>query len=236
MTERTRFVGLDVHKQTIAIAVAEEGEQPHSFGTIANQPAALRRLVSELGRDRAVLKVAYEARPTGFAAHRLLTRLQVSCMVVAPALIPRRPGDRVKNDRRDALMLARLLRGGDLTPIWIPDEAHEALRSLVRARADAKVDELRARHRLSKFLLRLGHCPPPGTKAWTFKHSSWLDQLQFTQAADQVTFRYYRTVVDTAKERVKELDRELEQFALASPQLPLLAALQSLRGVGFLTA
>jgi len=152
---RVRYMGLDVHKATIAVALAEEEGVPSSYGSIANDPAAVRKLMARLGGKDVELRVAYEAGPTGYALHRQLTKMDIECVVVAPSLIPVRPGDKVKTDRRDALKLARLLRSGDLTPVWVPDREHEALRNLVRPRAYAKVDELRAKHRLSKFLLRL---------------------------------------------------------------------------------
>ncbi len=236
MNQRTRFVGLDVHKDTIAVAIADEGVDPQSWGTIANDPQALRKLVRSLDGPGVKLAAAYEAGPTGFAVQRLLTSLQVQCQVIAPSLVPRRPGDRIKTDKRDAVNLARLLRSGDLTPIWIPDQEHEALRSLVRARADARVDQLRARHRLSKFLLRQGIVPPPGIKAWTAKHKDWLSQLKLEQPADRVTFTYYRQVVETAGDHIRALEAELFQLAEQSSKLPLIAALQSMRGVGMLTA
>jgi transposase len=151
MEKGTRFVGLDVHKASIAVAVGGSSGDPEDHGQIPNDPAAIRKLLDRLGAD-ARLSVAYEAGPTGYALHRQLTALGIECIVVAPSLIPAKPGDRVKTDRRDAAKLARLLRSGDLTPVWIPDEAGEALRDLVRARDDAKADQLRARHRLSKFL------------------------------------------------------------------------------------
>ena len=153
---QSRYIGLDVHRATIAVAIAEEEGAPTSYGTIANDPAAIRKLMARLGGPEVRLRVAYEAGPTGYALYRQLTAMSIECLVVAPSLNPVRPGDKVKTDRRDALKLARLLRSGDLTPVWVPDEAHEALRNLVRARADAKADELRAKHRLSKFLLRQG--------------------------------------------------------------------------------
>src|SRR5690242_15747775 len=153
---RVRYIGLDVHKATIAVAIAEEEGAPSSYGTIANDPGAVRKLMRHLGGKGVELRVAYEAGPTGYALHRQLAKMGIACIVVAPSLIPVRPGDKVKTNRLDALKLARLLRSGDLTAIWVPDREHEALRNLVRSRADAKVDELRAKHRLSKFLLRLG--------------------------------------------------------------------------------
>jgi transposase len=183
--QRSRFIGLDVHSATISVAVADGSERPSSYGRIANDPAAVRKLMARLGGPDVRLRVAYEAGPTGYALHRQLTALGIECMVVAPSLIPMRPGDKVKTDRRDALKLARLLRSGDLTPVWVPDEAHEALRNLVRARADAKVDELRARHRLSKFLLRQGCRPPIDVRNWSYRYQQWLGQLRFAHVADR---------------------------------------------------
>src|SRR4029077_1186316 len=169
-----RYIGLDVHRATIAVAIAEEEGSPSSYGTIDNDPDAVRKLMRQLGGKDVELRVAYEAGPTGYALHRQLTKLRIACMVVAPSLIPVRPGDRVKTDRRDALKLARLLRSGDLTSVWVPDAEDESLRNLVRARADAKADQLRAKHRLSKFLLRQGVHPPAGVRPWSAKHDLWL--------------------------------------------------------------
>lgn len=232
MSERTRFVGLDVHEATVAVAVAEEVGVPESYGEVPNEPTALRKLVGRLGGQGIRLSVAYEAGPTGYALHRQLTGWGVECMVVALSLIPTRPGDRVKTDRRDALKLARLLRSGDLTPVWVPDREHEALRDLVRARADAKADELRAKHRLSKFLLRQGRDAPVGARAWSVRYQNWLNSLHFEHEADQVVFDDYRAVVRAAGERVRRLEGALQ----ASAESPTIAALQAFRGVGFLSA
>ena len=117
---RVRYMGLDVHKATIAVALAEEEGVPSSYASIANDPAAVRKLMARLGGKDVELRVAYEAGPTGYALHRQLTKMDIECVVVAPSLIPVRPGDKVKTDRRDALKLARLLRSGDLTPVWVP--------------------------------------------------------------------------------------------------------------------
>jgi transposase len=236
---RLRYIGLDVHRATIAVAVAEDdGSPPTSYATIANDPSALRKLMTRLGGSQDVrVRVAYEAGPTGYVVHRQLTDLGIECQVVAPSLIPKRPGDKVKTDRRDALKLARLLRSGDLTPVWVPDQAHEALRNLVRARADAKVDELRAKHRLSKFLLRQGaYTPPPGTRAWSRRYLHWLRQLHFEHVADEVVFADYLAVVLAASERVARLEGALRQCAQTSAQTHLIQALQAFRGIGFLSA
>jgi transposase len=157
-------------------------------------------------------------------------------MVIAPSLIPVRSGDKVKTDRRDALKLARLLRSGDLTAVWVPDQEHEALRNLVRARADAQVDALRAKHRLSKFLLRQGCQPAVGVRNWSTRYFQWLRQLEFDQLADRVVFADYLAEVTAAVERVKRLEAALRQCVQTTPQAALIAALQAFRGIGFLSA
>lgn len=233
---QVRYIGLDVHKVSISVAIAEEAGAPTSYGTIANDPSEIRKLTMRLGGPNVELRVAYEAGPTGYNVHRQLAKMGIECMVVAPSLIPKRPGDKVKTDRRDALKLARLLRSGDLTPVWVPDEAHEALRNLVRARADAKADQLRARHRLSKFLLRQGCYAPIGVKNWSQRHLTWLRQLRFEHVPDQVVFADYLAVVTAAGERIKRLETALQQSAQSSSQVAVIRALQAFRGVGFLTA
>jgi len=173
MKKNTRFVGLDVHADTIAVAVAEPDGEVRSLGTIPNRTESVRKLLKKLEPTKQ-LKMCYEAGPTGYALYWELTRLGVDCTVVAPTLVPVKAGDRVKTDRRDAAKLARSFRSGDLTAVWVPDQAHEALRDLVRAREAAKKDELRAKHRLSKFLLRHARRAPEGTKAWTTAYWKWL--------------------------------------------------------------
>jgi len=236
MEKTTRFVGLDVHKASIAVAVADPFGDPEDHGQIANDPAAIRKLVERLTTPDVQLAVAYEAGPTGYALHRQLSAMGVECMVVAPSLIPTKPGDRIKTDRRDAAKLARLRRSGDLTPVWVPDEAGEALRDLVRDRADALEDLLRAKHRLAKFLLRRGIHPPTGTRAWSRAHEAWLNRLTFGHRADQVVFTDYWAVVRDATARLKRLEVALVACAADDPRAELLAALQALRGIGFLSA
>ena len=231
-----RYIGLDVHRATIAVAIAEEEGSPSSYGTIANDPDAVRKLMRQLGGKDVELRVAYEAGPTGYALQRQLTKLRIACMVVAPSLIPVRPGDKVKTDRRDALKLARLLRSGDLTSVWVPDREHEALRNLVRARADAKADELRAKHRLSKFLLRLGIQPPVGMRNWSQRYFQWLRKVELEHLADRVVFADYLAEVTAAGERIKRLESALRQCAESSEQVALIHALQAFRGIGFLSA
>ena len=155
---KIRFVGLDVHADTIAVAVAETGGEVRSLGVIPNRLESIRKLIGKLGPIGS-LKVCYEAGPTGYVLYWQLTQLGVACEVIAPSLVRTKAGDRVKTDRRDGEKLARCYRAGELTPVWVPDAAHEALRDLVRAREAAKKDQLRARRRLGKFLLRHGRRP-----------------------------------------------------------------------------
>jgi len=232
----TKFVALDVHKETITVSVAKMGwGDPEDHGTIRNTPEAMRKLVRRLGPPEQLV-FCYEAGPCGYGLYRQLTGLGATCMVVAPSLVPRKPGERIKTDRRDARKLARLLRAGELTPVWVPDEDHEALRDLVRAREDAKEDRQRKRHQLGKFLLRLGVHPPAGVSAWTVKHRKWLDHLQLERLAQQIVLREYIYALDEAGARLKRLEQQLETLAEASEHAPLLTALQALRGVKIVTA
>ncbi len=229
-----RFVGLDVHQATISVAVAEEGQGATRFvATIPNEPRAVRQLLRRLGSARQ-LRCGYEAGPCGFAPYRQLTDWGISCQVVAPAELPRKAGDRVKTDRRDALKLALGLRAGALTPIWVPSPDDEALRDLVRAREDAQQDLLRHRHRLSKFLLRQGIKAP--MQAWSQKHRVWLASLAWPHRAQQVTFDDYQLAIDQATDRTARLDRQLRDLAGESRFVAIVAAFEALYGVGFVTA
>ena len=214
--KKVRFVGLDVHADTIAVAVAEPGGTVRSVGVIPNRPESIRRLVKQLGSPEQ-LHTCYEAGPTGYVLYWQLTALGVRCEVVAPTLMPMKAGDRVKTDRRDALKLARSYRAGDLTPVWVPDAAHEALRDVVRAREAAKKDQLRARHRLGKFLLRHGRRRPTGMHPWTQRHLLWVKGVRFAYAAQEATFLDYLHEVEHAATIVAELG-QVSRFA-RPPQL-----------------
>src|SRR5438477_10940065 len=199
--KRVRFVGLDVHAETIAVAVAETDGEVRSLGVVPNRGESIRKLVKKLGPAEE-LRVCYEAGPTGYVLYWQLTALGARCEVVAPTLVPVKSGERVKTDRRDALKLARSYRSGDLTPVWVPDAAHEALRDLVRAREAAKKDQLRARHRLGKFLLRHGRRPPTAMTPWTARHLVWVEQtVHFDQRAQEETLLDYLHEVDHAADR-----------------------------------
>ena len=231
---RVRFVGLDVHADTIAAAVAEMDGEVRSLGVIPNRAESIRKLVKKLGPAEH-LRVCYEAGPTGYVVYWQLTALGVRCEVVAPTLVPVKSGERVKTDRRDALKLARSYRSGDLTPVWVPDATHEALRDLVRAREAAKKDQLRARHRLSKFLLRHGKHPPAGVKpSWTGNYLLWVKQeVHFELFAQEFTLIDYLHEVEHATARVERLDRAFEEAVKSAPpqMRAVIEGLQALRGI-----
>jgi len=239
MRKPTRYLGIDVHADSLAVAVAEAGRRAEvrSLGMVPNTSAAVRRFVGKLGGPKG-LRACYEAGPCGYALYWELTRLGVVCEVVAPTLIPVKAGDRVKTDRRDAEKLARCYRSGDLTPVWVPDEEHEALRDLVRAREAAKKDQLRARHRLSKLLLRHGQRPPEKTTAWGSKYMAWVRQLRFEQRPLELTVVDYLAEVDHAAARIERLEKAIAEAVEAAPPAfrEVVAALQTLRGVALLTA
>jgi transposase len=232
-----RFIGLDVHADTIAVAVAESSGETRDLGVIPNSADAIRKLIKKLGPVEQ-LRACYEAGPTGYVTYWQLVGLGVAVEVIAPTLVPVRPGDRVKTDRRDAARLARSYRAGDLTAVWVPDAAHEALRDVVRAREAAKRDQLRARHRLVKFLLRHGHRAPQGWRAWSDRYGRWLETVRLPFAAQEVTRLDYLHEVHHAAERVTRLERAIEAAITDAPatQRAVIAGLQALRGIAALTA
>ena len=237
MQKKVRFLGLDVHAETIAVAVAEADGEVRSLGVIPNRGESIRKLVKRLGPAEH-LRACYEAGPTGYVLYWQLTELGVECVVIAPTLVPVKAGDRVKTDRRDALKLARSHRAGDLTAVWVPDAASEALRDLVRAREAAKQDQLRARHRLSKFLLRTGQRATAGVKAWTELYMAWVRQLRYEQWGQEATRLDYLHEVEHMGARVKRLEEAItEAVKLASPQVQeVVRGLQALRGIAEISA
>lgn len=236
MQKTTRWVGLDVHAETIAVAVANKDGTVDFLGTIANRPDAVRQLMKKLEKTLekgGKLHVCYEAGPCGYGLYWQLTEMGIECDVVAPTLIPVKAGDKVKTDRRDAEKLARLLRSGDLTAVWVPDAEQQALRDLVRARHAAKRDQLRHRNRLGKFLLQLDVRRPEKILAWGTKHMVWLEAQTLPHASHQEVLVDYLNEVKRAKERIERLEKAIDAGIARAPKhlQELIAALQTLRGV-----
>jgi transposase len=236
--QKTLYIGLDVHKGTISVSTAEEGRDgPVGFiGTIPNTPLGLKKLTERLARGGHRLEFCYEAGGCGYGIYRHLTHLGHGCSVIATSLIPRKPGERIKTDRRDAQKLAILHRSGDLTRVWVPDEAHEAIRDLTRARLDASMHLMRARHQLLAFLLRHGRIYEARRKHWTQRHREWLAGQSFAQGAHQIVFQDYLEAVWAAQERRDQLIERIAAMTASWSMGPLVEALRGLRGLDFISA
>jgi transposase len=235
MNNCTTVVGLDVHKATIVAAVLPPThERPREVTTIENDPARIERLVNRLAGS-GPLAFVYEAGPCGFEVQRQLTALGYACEVIAPGLTPVRPGDRVKTDRRDAEKLARLFRAGELTTIRIPTREEEGARDHVRTREAALVDRLRARHRLSKFLLRQGRFYREG-RAWTLRHREWIRTQRFDFETLRRSFEATLRAMEDAEARLATLDEQLEDLAQREPYRELVRRLRCFKGVDTLSA
>ena len=231
------YVGLDTSKLKISVAIAEAGRdgEVRFFGDVDNTSEAVERFVAKLARRHQRLVFCYEAGPTGYGLYRQLMALGHECTVVAPSLIPKRPGERVKTNRRDALTLAKLHRAGELTAVWVPGPGDEAVRELVRAR-EAAMEELRcARQHLQSFLLRHGRVFT-GRSAWTRAHTRWLCEQRFDHPAQHLVMTEYRQAIEDAETRLARLTGQVTQMVEAWSMAPVIAAYQALRGVAFLTA
>jgi transposase len=235
--QNTIFVGLDVHKATISVAIAgeERGGEFRHWGTINNRADDVRRLAEKLGSGGRQLHFCYEAGPCGYGLYRQLTDLGHDCLVVAPSLIPVKTGDRVKTDRRDGIMLAKLHRAGELTAVWVPDAAHEAMRDLVRARATAVRVLGKARQHLQGFLLRHGRVHA-GKKGWTVVYRRWLTTIRFEHPAQQIVLQDYIHAVADAEARVERLTKQIAELLPRWSLAPVVEAVQAMRGVAFVVA
>jgi transposase len=231
------FIGMDVSKISHSVAVADSGRdgEVRFYGEISSDGTAVRRFVRKLERPGTRLRFCYEAGPTGYGLQRLIEKLGHECAVIAPSLIPRRPGERVKTNRRDAVKLARLFRAGELIEIWTPDEAHEAMRDLVRAREAAVKDRTRKRQEIRSFLLRHGKTYP-GQKAWGTKFFKWLHDLGFAWPVHKVVLHEMIIAETQCRERVARLEGAIEDALLDWPLAPVVERLQALRGVGLIAA
>ena len=237
LMNNTIFVGLDVHKATVSVAVAEglRGGEVRHLGTFPNRAEQIAKLAERLAKGGRRLSFCYEAGPCGYGLYRQLKGLGHDCIVVAPSLIPMKAGDRVKTDRRDAAMLAKLHRAGELTAVWVPDASHEAMRDLVRARATAARVLGKARQHLQGFLLRHGRLYA-GKKGWTQAHRRWLATVRFDHPAQQIVLQDYIHAVTGAEARVEQLTRQIEELLPQWSMAPVVEALQAMRGVGLIVA
>jgi transposase len=222
-------LGLDVHKDTISVAILAPDRDGPDVERIAHDEVSVRRLVGRLGDPR-LLRACYEAGPTGYELARLLERMRVRCEVIAPSLIPKAPGDKVKTDKRDCRRLARLHRAGELVAIRVPTIQEEAVRDLCRARADMVADRTRARHRLGKFLLRHGRAWRGGN-AWTLTHERWLLSQRFDESALRATYGHYRATLDARDAALAAIEADLAVWYDRAPFAEAVHRLAAYRGV-----
>ena len=237
MYEFSKYVGLDTHKDTIAVAISDaSGGKPRYYGEIANTPEAITKLTKKLSPDGEVLSFCYEAGPCGYGIYRQISKMGHDCSVVAPSLIPSRPGDRVKTDRRDSESLSRFHRAGELTAVWVPDREQESIRDLTRAREDMKAMERQARQRLNAFLLRHGKVYESGKSKWTQAHFRWLEQVKFEVPVQQIVFEEYVGAIKQAQQRVSGLEDVMLKVMDGWSLAPVVEALMALRGIKLITA
>ncbi len=237
--EYALYIGMDVHKETIAVAVASPGrEQPVYRSEIANKPKNVAKLIDRLSRevDGGLLLFCYEAGPCGYELYRQIIGSGHDCQVVAPSLIPKKAGERIKTDRRDALKLAGYLRSGDLTAVWVPDREQEAMRDLTRARDDMKSQERKARQQLNAFVLRHGHSWPAGKTRWTKSHYDWLESLRFEHPWQQIVLQEYTDAVKAATARVAEMTGQMMAVLPNWSMAPVIDSLVALRGIDKISA
>ncbi len=232
--DNVTHLGLDVHKDSIAVGLLRPAQQVPDHRVIDNTPEAIRKLLSRL--DLTSLVACYEAGPTGYDTYRLLQSLGVSCDVIAPALIPRRAGRRIKTDRLDARNLARLHRAGELTAIRVPSRSEEALRDLIRVREDLKDDRRRAQQRIKGFLLRQGRRCPGNSKGWSAKFDSWVRAQRFEDGAAQLAFDHYLQARGARAVQLAAIDSEIEAAVSAAPLAEPVGHLRCLRGIDTLSA
>lgn len=232
-----KFIGMDVHKKTITLAIADEGrgDQPRLYGTITNDLDALNKFCRKMVSTSTQIHFVYEAGPCGYGIYRHLNEKGFTCMVAAPSMIPKKSGDRIKNDNRDAVMLARLHRAGELTAVFVPDVEDEAMRDLSRARGDAVIVAKKAKQRLKAFLLRNG-VVFAGKSQWSKAYFSWLADIAMPHPAQQIALQEYIDAVHESLRRVDRLTDQLRQMVVGWRLAPMVKALQAARGVSLVVA
>lgn len=230
--EYSAYVGLDVHKDTIADS-GRQGEV-RFYGNISNKPEVIRHLFDKLLTNYTELLVCYEAGPTGYNIYHQLTSMKITCFVVAPSRIPKSSSERIKNDHRDAMSLARLLRANELTEVWIPDQTHEAMRDLIRARSCAKKDSKIAKQRIQSMLLRCGRIYEK--KSWTRRHRIWLANQSFPNEYQQIAFQHYCLSLHQIEDRISQIDKQIQLLLPTWSLFHLIQQLQALKGVGEIIA
>lgn len=237
MRDYNTYVGLDVHKDSISIAIAEgyRNKEVRYYGSTGGDLDSLDKVVKKLKSQGGALHFVYEAGPCGYGIYRHLSRQGLSCTVVAPSMIPKRSGDRIKNDRRDAESLARLHRSGELTAIYIPREEDEAMRDLTRGREDAVKAQRVARQELGAFLLRHG-MRYSGKSHWTAVHRRWFAEIKMEHTGQQITFQEYINAERETGERIERLTEQIRQLVVSWRMAPVVKALQAMRGISLIVA
>lgn len=237
MYKTVKYVGLDVHKDSITIAIADEGRDGNVrvYGKIANNHDQIDKVVRKLISQNTVLRCVYEAGPCGYAIYRYLKNKGIDCVVVAPALIPKKSGDKIKNDRRDATKLAALHRAGELTVVYVPDEQDEALRDLVRARGDIQKALRSVKQQINSFLLRHA-IDYPGKSKWSKAHINWLEDLKMPHPSQQIALTEYLDMMATTEARIGRINQQIEGFSRTWRLGPVVEALQCFRGISLISA
>ena len=237
MKKIVKYVGLDVHKDSITIAIADQGRngEVRVYGKISNDLNQIDKVMRKLLLQNIQLRCVYEAGPCGYPIYRHLTSKGIDCVVVAPALIPKKSGERIKNDRRDAIKLATLHRAGELTAVYVPDQEDEAIRDLVRTRADIQKALRKVKQQINAFLLRHAISYPGRTK-WSKAHLSWLATIKMTHPAQQIALTEYLDAMENSAARVTRINKQLEAFCQTWRLSPVVQALQSMRGLCLISA
>ncbi len=237
MKKMIKYIGLDVHKDSIAISIADEGRngEVRYYGEILNDMNSLDKLLRKIISQNSKPHCVYEAGPCGYYIYRHLTENGIDCCVVAPALIPKKSGDRIKTDRRDSMTLARLHRAGELTGVYVPDTEDEALRDLVRGRDDAKKAQRKAKQQLGAFFLRHNFIYS-GKSKWSKAHFNWMADITMSHPAQQIVLQEYIDTIRTCGDRVDRMTDQISQLSRLGRQKDVISAYQSLRGVSLIVA